>query len=158
MALIVPPGGRKRPEHPHKLWVVSTWRGKLRVSSWPRPRGPAKTPLMQSIQQRFKQVVESLKHQHGREVAPMIDAVAAHNAEVSGLNGTARVRVRDVQTKIAAGTMFAYQRQDGKIIWPAELAAAVSEGLEQLNAKPGSMLTVRGGLWLPAPGCTKAQS
>jgi hypothetical protein len=154
VALIVPPGGRKRPEHPHKLWVVSTWRGLLRVSSWPRPRGPAKTPLLQSIQQRFAQVVESLKHQHGREVAAMIDAVAQHNREVSGLNGTARVRVRDVQTKIASGTMFAFQREDGKTIWPAELAQTVSEGLDRLNAPRGALLTVQGGLWLPTPACT----
>ena len=154
MALISPPGGRRRPEAPHRLWVVSTWRGLLRVAAWPRKRGRARDGFMKSLQQRFAATVQSLKYQHAREVAPITDATAKHNAEVSGLKGTARLRVRDVQTKIAAGRMFAFQRPDGKIIWPLELAAAVSEALDWTYPQPGALLTVRGGVWVPTRGCT----
>lgn len=154
MAIIIPARGRKRTEHPHKLWVVSAWRGVLRVMAWPRKRGKAKTLIDKSIQQRFADVVQSLKYQSTRELQPVIDAVAQHNKEVSGLTGTARVRVRDIQTKIASGTMFAFKREDGKIIWPLELAAAVGEALDWLAPTPGALLTVRNGIWCPTITCT----
>lgn len=154
MAIIGTRNGRARLDHPHKLFVWSTWRGILRVSGWPRARGKPKDAFMQSLADRMRETVASLRKQHPREVIPMMEAVNLHNATTGGLRGSARVRLRDVQYKIASGTMFALVDQFGHIYWPTPIREMVSEGLDWTDPSPGSMLVRHNNLWLPTAPCT----
>jgi hypothetical protein len=164
MATIQQRNASKRPGYAGKIFVISTWKGRLRVSAWPRKRGTPKDEYQKSITDRLKTVVAWLKTLHAREVIPMREAVEEHNKSVKGLKGAAAVRYRDIAHMNAEGRFLAFEMKDdgttnpalvrpGTIWMSAAVAQDISDALDWTQPRKGALLVSHNGLWLPTRQC-----
>ena len=97
----------------------------------------------------MKDVQASIKAQHPREIVPLTNAVREHNAANTGVRGAARLRMRDVTTKVLYGTMWALEDQFGNVYYSANVLQAVSDALDWMEPEIGAVPVYRNGLWQP---------
>lgn len=122
--------------------VITTWKGKIILRSWPRKRGKIKSAKQQATVDWFTQANVLTKY-----LAPELQMVALQAVKNTPLYP------RDVQLACMAGTLFSLIDPSGKILYSMQTRQAVSDSLNVLSQDDGVLLTRQNGLWVPiAPG------
>lgn len=103
--------------------------GAERVRAWPRRRPGKPTKAQQEAREKFAQAQKMARY-----LAPNAMAEAMRQVENSPL------LPRDFLTMMAFGTLYAADTDDGRTIWPMAARREVSEALDVLGSKPGSVL------------------
>jgi len=143
MAEMDPRGFPGRKEKLSRTVVVDSYRGILRVRSWPKPRGKPRSEKQAYWQEWFREANLVAKY------APAEDRIAAAKATKN-----TPWNPRDVQMKAMRGRLFSFVRPDGRKIYSMAQKVDVSEGLDIIGQLPGSMLARGEEYWeylLPGP-------
>lgn len=143
MALIRDARSAKRPPYSKRTYLASVWRGRLRVTGWPRTRNIHPTAYQAQQLKRLAEIMRTIKAMIPREVLPMRTAIENHNRQVRGQQGAAAVRYEDIQTTRLSGRLFAFERKDQPTVYPWTVFQDTSETLDWIHDAPGGLL-VRG--------------
>lgn len=153
MAIIGVGGARKRPQYSHKLFQAVPTRGGVSARGWPRARPGRGTNYAASIRQRLATTVATVKRLHPREANPMLEAIAEHARTHTGVRGSANIRYRDIETQRLAGRLWAVSLPDGRMIYPAAVRQDMSQAIDWIEPRVGSMLTRVANGWRPTNAC-----
>lgn len=153
MATIMPGRSYRRPGYTKGAYVIYRRNGQLVVQGWPKKRGQPTQVYQKANLERFRIAAKAIKYWPTREVGPMRDALDQFMRENRGVRGTAAVRFRDWQTSILAGRQWAFDSPGNKPLYPAAVVQDVSDLLDNLEPRYGSLLTRAPGGWLPTVQC-----
>jgi len=149
-------GGSRAPRKVQQLTgLVNIYvrRGKLVARRWPAKRGRAKTPYAQGLQDRMGEVSKHIKNTFWLEVKTLREALQRWRGKSTGLKAGAIIRERDWMTRVAYGRMFAIELENGRVLWPEQVAIDVSDALDWLEPRFGSLMVRTSETWLPTHQC-----
>jgi len=130
---------------------VSSWKGITRVQSWPRKRGPAKTPdqiARQGIFAVYQAIIKRLSH---HETIYERQALINHNRTHRGQRGSAAIRFRDWQTQRYYGRGVAIVADNGITFYPWAVSRDASYVLDHVTADHGQVLQRAAQQWQDIP-------
>lgn len=116
--------------------MVDTVNGKVRVRSWPRPRGQAKTKRQDESQRKFAAIQLASKFMSPQQ---MLDIMQARE-------GTP-ILPRDIVTSMLSNRLLRIILDDGRKLYPMPARIDVSDALDALGQTPGSQLIRGPELW-----------
>ena len=123
-----------------KTFIVSSWRGILRLQGWPRKRGPAKHLDDQNRQLIFRLWSDLIKRLGPKETLTERQALIEHNRRNRGQRGSAAIRLRDWQTQRLYGRGIAVIATPQLIFWPPAIQRDAADILDHATAQPGQVL------------------
>jgi hypothetical protein len=153
MATVLPGAASRRPGFTKRAYVIRRHNGKLVAQSWPRRRGKPKQSYQKANLRRMSVMAKAVKRWPTREVEPMRTGLNRFLQENRGVRGTAAIRFRDWQTAILSGRQWIFDTPDAGPIHPARLVQDVSDLLDNLEPRYGSLLTRAPDGWLPTVQC-----
>lgn len=118
--------------------MVDLVNGKIRVRKWPRPKGRRRTKAQRKLENDF-----ALAQRASKYIAPQIAASAITET------GSSPLLPRDLTTMWFYNRMYAFQTEDGKVIFPMPARNDVSASLDTLSQTSGDMLIRRDQFWEP---------
>lgn len=140
------PGGDSRPPSLRGLFYVSTPRGNLRYTSWPKPRGPNRHPTNQYWTKWLKAATYLYRYQPA-SVQFMLQAAT---------KGTVYMP-RDVFISAARGRAWLLTDENGRKYYPRPMRDDVSDSLDAICQLEGQMMYRGATLWEPIPDGTDGQ-
>lgn len=153
MALIKPGRMGKRSIRPNRAYIADSWRGQLRVRSWPPPRGPSRYPWQAASSRRLAVSNKLNKAIHPRVITTMTEGLNHFLRANTGLRGTAAVRLRDWLYAIGTGREYVVTMSDGTIMWPAAVVKDCSDFLDLLCPRVGGLLVRTDTAWSSTTQC-----
>lgn len=141
MALIRPGTSKKRKLSFRGVVVVRNMYNRLYAQKWPRSRGRPSQSYQRAGLERMTASQEAVKRYHPRGQIAMKEALDRFLRRHRGVRGTAAIRFRDWQTQNVYGRAFAVDLPDGRTLWPATVHREVSDVLDWLEPRLGSVLT-----------------
>lgn len=128
----------RKPPSMKGLIVVSTWRGRPYIASWPRKRSRPLHPVVKALSDRFAKRGLMIRYATPQEQL----------AAIEGAKGTP-FYPRDVLTMFNAGTLGYIKAPNGARLYSMATRVAVSESLDVLSQIDGTILARQNGLWVP---------
>lgn len=135
MILTAPKDGKRRPSFRGAL-VFKTWKGKVVVQAWPKPRGPAKTPGQAFRQEWFRQANVLARYAPARQQA--LSRCAMKHLPV---------RPYDALIAAMAGRLWAIETDDRGTLYSMGSRADVSKNLDVLSQTPSSIMCRGEAFW-----------
>lgn len=140
MSLLRPMGAQWRAPALGRVLVFSTYRGRLRVQSWPRKRGKPKDRRQRANLRYFALIQRAVKLLQAEEVNDMREALRRHNQRNRGQRGSAAIRMRDWQHQRMTGRGWAITVPGGPIFYPPAVARDASHILDHTSDDEGQFL------------------
>lgn len=120
--------------------IIDTYRGQVRIRSWPKPRGKAKSAAQQVAQDLFYWRARVAKHADERQM---------HFART--ITPGSGWMPRDVIMSLMAGRFFSRIVTEQGVIYSMSFIAQVSEALDAITQQPGTLLWRSEDRWHPIP-------
>lgn len=153
MAVVGTPNSPRRPYRPRGLFVARATCGKLVVQRWPRKRGTPKCSYLLDLVERFRLWTAHIKELHWREVFTTKEMLSHLNSVSRGQKGSAIIRERDWYIRVQSNRMWAFLLPDGKVLWPETVKRDVSDALDAISPRYGSLLVRGDDGWWPTVQC-----
>lgn len=147
MSFLRPTGSQWRTPELGKNVVVTSWRGITRVQSWPKPRGPAKTPAESNRREIFALYQRLIKWLSPWETLYPREAIKEHNKANTGQRGSAAIRLRDWHTQRLYGRGVAVTVDRNLTFYPPAVQRDASFILDHTTPFHGQVMQHNGETW-----------
>lgn len=130
-------GPGRLPSLPGRF-IVDTYRGKLRVRAWPRPKGKKWTPQERYWQDWFRQ-------------ANILAKYAIPEEQIAAREATKNTPwlPRDLLLKAMRGRLWSIGLPDGRVLYSEAVYMDISQRLDVISQYDGSLIVRDQGLWKP---------
>lgn len=141
MSIIGFPLGTQRPPRVEGVYIADTFRGQLRVRSWPRKRGKNQQPHMVESWEWLRQMMVAYKLSAGR----VIEQAKEHG-------DLTRSRPQDWWTHYTSGRAWLIVENTGLKVYPMNFVALLCHALDTTAFADAAMLVRAPDGWRPLPG------
>lgn len=153
MGLIRTGPGARRPQYAPGAFLSRVVGPNVVASAWPTPRKRRRTLYARSIEERFREIVNTVKLLNPIETNAMRDALRRHNESHEGLRGTAAIRPEDLDQSRLAGRLWAFILPGGRISMHVDAIHDITCLLDWFEPQVGSMLVRTGKTWKATSPC-----
>lgn len=133
--------------------VLRVQNGRTYAQAWPRKRGKPRQKYQQAGLRRMTVSQRMNRYVPAEEYETMNQGLQQFLKRHTGVRGTAAIRLRDWMTQVIYGRAWRLELPNGRVLWPAAAQRDVSDILDWIDPRPGSLMTRTADSWLPTVNC-----